>query len=162
MRFFAIFREQMYEGYIVKQITRYGAYGVVLQGSRLLLTLKKSGPYRGLWGLPGGAIEFGETPEDALKRELLEETALASSQLKLLTIATSNGNYENNGEPYDFHHIGIIYKVAETTLVPNLTPEEEGRWAELNAIDRNELTPFAKHILNEFYSASAIRDFIRS
>jgi ADP-ribose pyrophosphatase YjhB (NUDIX family) len=140
------------EGIIVKQITRYGAYGVVSQGSRLLLTLKKSGPYKGLWGLPGGAIEFGEAPEDALKRELLEETALASSQLELLSIATSIGHYENNGEPYDFHHIGIIYKVSGTTLMPNFTPEEEGRWAEINNVDPNELTPFAKHILNKFYS----------
>ncbi len=31
------------------------------------LTQKKSGPYCGLWRLPGGAIEFGETPEVTLK-----------------------------------------------------------------------------------------------
>jgi 8-oxo-dGTP diphosphatase len=67
--------------------SRHGAYGVLLQGSRILLSLKKSGPYKGLWGLPGGAIEFGETLEEALKRELLEETALAAAQLELLSIA---------------------------------------------------------------------------
>lgn len=54
----------------INQISRHGAYGVVLRDSEILFTLKKSGPYKGLWGLPGGAIEFGETPEEALKREL--------------------------------------------------------------------------------------------
>lgn len=45
----------------VDQISRYGAYGVLLQEGEILLTLKKSGPYLGLWDLPGGGIEFGET-----------------------------------------------------------------------------------------------------
>jgi len=132
----------------VNQISRYGAYGVVWQNSRLLLTLKKSGPYKGLWGLPGGAIEFGETPEEALKRELLEETALAASQLKLLSTATSIVTYDNNGERYHFHHIGIIYEVAGVVLMADRVPEEEGRWAVPGELKQEEITPFAKHILN--------------
>ena len=53
-------------------IFRTGAYGIVIQNSRILLTLKKSGPYTGLWGLPGGGIEFGESLEETVTRELLE------------------------------------------------------------------------------------------
>ena len=133
----------------INQISRHGAYGVLLQDSRILLTLKKSGPYKGLWGLPGGAIEFGETPEEALKRELLEETALAAAQLELLSIATTIGKYDNHGERYQFHHIGIIYKVSNLILMPGLVPEEEGRWVALKDIKHDELTPFAKHVLKK-------------
>lgn len=131
------------------QITRHGAYGVLLQDSTIFLTLKKSGPYKGLWGLPGGAIEFSETPEEALKRELLEEAAMAAARLELLSIATSIGKYDNNGVWYQFHHIGIIYKVSNLKVIPDLVPEEEGRWIAFRDIKKNELTPFAKHILNE-------------
>ncbi len=120
-----------------------------MQGSAILFTLKKSGPYKGLWGLPGGAIEFGETPEEALKRELLEETALAAAKLELLSIATTIGEYNNHGELYQFHHIGIIYKVSNITLMPHLVPEEEGRWIAFKDIKQDELTPFAKHVLKE-------------
>jgi 8-oxo-dGTP diphosphatase len=131
------------------QITRYGAYGVILQNSKLLLNLKKSGPYKGLWDLPGGGIEFNETPEEALKRELMEETALAGDQLELLSIATSTGQYEeNDNEYYQFHHIGIIYKVLRTTPIPHLVPEEVSRWVLLNKVRKEELTPFAKHVTN--------------
>ena len=42
----------------------------------MLLTKKNFCPYEGLWGLPGEAIEFGETPEMTVKREIQEETAL--------------------------------------------------------------------------------------
>ena len=128
----------------INQISRYGAYGIVLQDSKLLLILKKSGPYKGLWELPGGGIEFGETPEEALKRELLEETALSASRLEFLSHATFNGEYEKNGERYGFHHIGMIYKVMDANHVPNLIPEEEGRWFSLSDIKLDELTPFAR------------------
>jgi ADP-ribose pyrophosphatase YjhB (NUDIX family) len=131
----------------MNRITRYGAYGVLLDDSKILLTRKKSGPYKGLWGLPGGGIEFGETPESTLKRELLEETGLQAGQLELLMIATSNGEYDNDHERYQFHHIGIIYRVLSSAIVPNLLAEEEWRWVLLGRIKLEELTPFAMQVL---------------
>lgn len=125
---------------------------MVMDGSKILLTLKKSGPYKGLWGLPGGAIEFGETPEEALKRELIEETALVGAELELLCVATNFGEVDYHGERVEFHHIGIIYKVRNALLNPNLTPEEEGRWALLADLKQEELTPFAQQILSHVNS----------
>jgi 8-oxo-dGTP diphosphatase len=43
---------------------------------RLLLIRRGSDPGRGLWSLPGGRVEAGETPARAVEREVLEETAL--------------------------------------------------------------------------------------
>ncbi len=131
------------------QISRYGAYGVLLQEAKVLLTLKKSGPYLGLWDLPGGGIEFGETPKEALERELLEETALAAEQIELLTVATAFAEYEKANTRYQFHHIGIIYKVSGLTLRPDLVPEEECCWMTLKDLIKEELTPLAKYALLE-------------
>ena len=131
----------------MNQISRYGAYGILVQDSKILLAQKKSGPYKGRWGLPGGGIEFGEAPESALKRELLEEIAMEATQFELFSVATALSEYEKNGESYQFHHIGIIYRVFNWVLIPDLIPEEEGRWMELQGINQEELTPFAKHIL---------------
>ena len=130
------------------QISRYGAYGILLQNSKILLTRKKSGPYTGLWDLPGGGIEFGETPEDALRRELLEESSLAINQFDLSSIATSTGKYASDKGPYEFHHIGFIYKVFTWSEQPDLIPEEENHWASLNNLNLDELTPFTKHAVN--------------
>ena len=48
---------------------------------KLLLIKRAIEPAKGFWGLPGGFIELGETPDEGAIRELKEETNL-SGQLK--------------------------------------------------------------------------------
>lgn len=136
----------------MNQISRLAAYGILIDDAKILITLKKSGPYKGLWDLPGGAIEFGETPEQALMRELLEESALSISQLEFLSVSTATGNYDNEGVPYGFHHIGLLYKVMHWSERSDLVPEEENRWALLVSLKPEELTPFARHVVVSFRS----------
>lgn len=131
------------------KVSRYGAHGILCQDNQILLTLKASGPYKGLWGLPGGGIEFGESPEEALKREFLEEVALAVHHAQLLCVASSNSQYSVHGEPHLFHHIGIIYKIIRSSSVLDRVPEDESCWMSLSQIDLDQLTPFAKLVLNQ-------------
>jgi len=52
--------------------------GVVLEKGRVLLTQRKVGAHlEGLWEFPGGKVESGEDPRDALIRELHEELGIA-------------------------------------------------------------------------------------
>ena len=55
---------------------RAGASAVLFRGDAVLLVERSSGPSEGLWSLPGGSIEAGETAEDAARREVREETGL--------------------------------------------------------------------------------------
>jgi len=48
--------------------------GVIIEGARVLLSQRKSGTHlAGAWEFPGGKVEPGEDPRDALARELVEE-----------------------------------------------------------------------------------------
>ena len=132
----------------MKQISRFGAYGILLKDSQILVSLKKSGPYQGLWDLPGGGIEFGEAPEDTLKRELLEEVGLEAGQLEFLRHSTACGEYRGADGIYGFHQVGLIYKVSQWKSAPNASPEEENRWVALDSIAFDELTPFAKEAVS--------------
>lgn len=42
----------------------------------------------GEWDIPGGGLDYGETPENGLKREILEETGLEIEIIKTLTVST--------------------------------------------------------------------------
>ena len=53
-----------------------GVGAVVLDGARVLLIKRGHAPLKGQWSLPGGGVEIGETLEQAIAREVLEETGL--------------------------------------------------------------------------------------
>ena len=61
------------EGYIMKQIEVVAA--VILHEGRIFATQRGYGEWKDWWEFPGGKMESGETPEEALKREIREELA---------------------------------------------------------------------------------------
>lgn len=57
---------------------------VVVSGDKFLMIRRREREGDLLWALPGGAIEAGETPEEAAVRETIEETGLVVAATKLL------------------------------------------------------------------------------
>jgi len=49
---------------------------VIKKNQKIVLIKRKQEPYRGQYALPGGFVEYGETVEAALRREVFEETGL--------------------------------------------------------------------------------------
>jgi ADP-ribose pyrophosphatase YjhB (NUDIX family) len=63
-----------------------GVGGVVIDNGRALLIRRASEPLRGEWSIPGGMLELGETLEQGVARELLEETGLQVRVLELIEV----------------------------------------------------------------------------
>jgi len=57
-------------------VPRCGASAAIFRGEAVLLIVRAKGALKGLWSLPGGHIEPGETARAAAQREVLEETAV--------------------------------------------------------------------------------------
>lgn len=59
---------------------------LIVREGRVLLARRAREPFQGWWDIPGGFMEAGETPEEALAREVLEETGLRARSFRLLAI----------------------------------------------------------------------------
>lgn len=97
----------------MKEYKQLGSYALVLKDNQILLIKKQGGPYDGKLDLPGGTIEFCEKPEEALKRELMEEVGIEASEYELFD-ANSVAFVWNFKEDVQVkvHHTGIFYKVT--------------------------------------------------
>lgn len=105
-----------------KGITRVAAYGLLEQDNKILLCRlsERVGINAGSWTLPGGGLDFGEDPKDAVVREFMEETGLVVSVAELVTI-DSMSDHLPGWSP--MHSIRIIYRV--NYISGELRPEQE-------------------------------------
>ena len=96
--------------------TRLGAYAVILDpDSRILLVrLAADEVEAGAWTLPGGGVEFGEHPDDAVLREVAEETGLSARIDGILGIFSQVYARSRAANGADLHFIGFLYRVTPT------------------------------------------------
>lgn len=133
-------------------LLRIGVYGVAVQHGKILLITQAEGPYAGKLDLPGGGIEFGETIEEALQREFLEEVNMTFEKMSVLDNATDIFNVPKIGEnrPYIFHRIGLLYKVEDVRpVLESANTLLEYIWIDIDKIPQDNSTPFVTAILNE-------------
>jgi mutator protein MutT len=83
-----------------------GVGGVVVHDGRVLLIRRGKEPLKGRWVVPGGTLELGETLEQALVRELEEETGLTVRPLELLTVFE---RIERAEEGFAYHYVIVDY-----------------------------------------------------
>lgn len=134
----------------VRQVQRVAAYGLIRDGDRVLLTHLSRGDARGRWTLPGGGLDFGERPADAVVREVYEETGLTVRVEELLDgDAETVDSVDRDGRPVVGHPVRFLYRLAVLGGTLGVV-EEEGstddvRW--FGPDELPELTPVAGRVL---------------
>ena len=92
---------------------RLGAYAVAVVEGRMLLTrISTNGYPAGMWTLPGGGIDHGESPHDALRRELYEETGLRARSAVLRDVHDVHTVDIGRHDMYeDYHGVHLLFVV---------------------------------------------------
>lgn len=132
----------------MRKVTRIGVYGVAIKDNKILLVEKGTGgSYSGLWDLPGGGVEFGETAEETLRREFREEVGMSFEQMEHLSNYSHCAKVFHVPDPFHFHHLGQVYRVFNFQTIPSIKPEDNFIWEDISKLNREMLTPFAKSAL---------------
>lgn len=116
---------------------------VILQDGKLFATQRGYGEWKDWWEFPGGKIESGETPEEALKREIREELATEIEVKELFT--TIDYDYPK------FHLTMHCYLCTILNGQPSLLEHEDARWLEMNEVNSVRWLPADKDVIEKFF-----------
>ncbi|MCF7898758.1 MAG: NUDIX domain-containing protein [Candidatus Pacebacteria bacterium] len=133
---------------IKQEYSHTGVYGIYIKNNSVLMIKKSRGPYEGLYDLPGGRMEQGETMEEGLKREFIEEVGCElTSQTFLSENEYTTPDYM--GKP--FRHFGTYFIVTiSSENIKTVADGEDSLGAEfisIDVLDNVEISPIAKPMI---------------
>ena len=132
--------------------------GILSQSGKILLQKRAD---KGTWGLPGGAIELGESALEALVREFYEETGIEVRAEKLLNVYTKySASYPNGDEA---QVLTILYLVSfENSISTKFFSSDET--LELGFFDHMDIQNIAivnqqhQDMINDFFENKFLID----
>ncbi|MDZ5473721.1 NUDIX hydrolase [Bacillus sp. 31A1R] len=127
-----------------------GAVVVIVDEIGRILLQQRTFP-NGVWGLPGGLMELGESTEEVAVREVFEETGLTVSELKLINVYSGKDHFIKAANGDEFYVVTVAYytenfigelsvDIEESIQAQFLTPNELP----------SQMVKSHRNILNEF------------
>ena len=135
-----------------------GIGGVIIDRGRTLLIRRGSEPLRGEWSIPGGSLELGETLEEGVARELLEETGVQVRVLEFIEVfdriylddAATAGGYRKKPR---FHYVIVDYLCERISGEPHAGSDvTDVAFASEEELTKFNLTETATRILKKAFA----------
>ncbi|MBN2412771.1 A/G-specific adenine glycosylase [candidate division KSB1 bacterium] len=118
------------------------AAGIIYKGDKILIARRpENGLLGGLWEFPGGKLEDGETPEQAVKREILEELGISVKVNDLFAIIN-----------HQYTHFTItlyVYNCEYISGMPETLGCADWRWVTLKEMDKYAFPRANRKILDQ-------------
>jgi ADP-ribose pyrophosphatase YjhB (NUDIX family) len=140
-----------------------GIGGVVIDQRRALLIRRGSEPLRGEWSIPGGTLELGETLEEGVARELLEETGINVRVIDLIEVFDriygDDGTIAARTEKKPrFHYVIVDYLCERISGEPRAGSDVTNvAFAREEELGQYQLTETATRILKKAFAMDRAR-----
>ncbi len=116
---------------------------VIIRKGKVLLVLRARDPFKHHWALPGGYVEWDESVEDSVRREVQEETGLSVKELDLVGVYSAPSRHPKQT-------IAIAYRVEVTSSETPKAGDDaaETRWFSLRELP-NDLAFDHRRIISD-------------
>jgi 8-oxo-dGTP diphosphatase len=128
-----------------------GVGAVVLDGDRVLLIKRGHAPLKGQWCLPGGGVETGETLEQAVAREVLEETGLT---VEVGPIVEVLDRISRDADGRVEHHFVLVDFICRNGggLLRGASDADDAAWVALADLARYEVAAVTVSVIQKAVS----------
>jgi 8-oxo-dGTP diphosphatase len=117
---------------------RVGVGAVILDGERVLLARRGRAPSLGKWSIPGGLVQLGERLEDALAREIEEESGL---RVRVLGVCGVIDRVVREQDRIRYHYVIIDYAAEPVSgQLQAGSDAAEVRWVTMNDLGQYDTT----------------------
>ncbi len=127
---------------------RIGVGAVVFRENRVLLVKRNQPPGEGLWAIPGGRLDLGETMQEAAEREVMEETGVIIRARN--PVYTFDLIERDDRGRIRFHYVIVDLLADYISGEPNPRSDaSEARWIDLKELDELPLSKSTRTFLKE-------------
>jgi mutator protein MutT len=117
-----------------------GVGAIIFRDDKILLVRRLNPPLKGEWSIPGGLVETGETTQQAIVREVMEETALQVVPIKLVEVFERILHDEQSRVQYHYVLLDYLCRVdgGEAQAASDVT---ELRWLPAEELESLSVAP---------------------
>lgn len=123
-----------------------GVGAVIVADGKVLIVKRKYDPLAGQWSIPGGAVELGETLEDSIAREMLEETGLEIAVGPVIEVFDRITRDEDGGVRYHFVLVDYLCWPVGGELRAG-SDVADARFVDPSALEEYQLTAKAADVI---------------
>jgi 8-oxo-dGTP diphosphatase len=130
-----------------------GVGAVVIDGTKVLLVRRGREPLKGEWSLPGGALELGETLQQGVVREVLEETGLIVVPAGIVEVLDRITQDPATGQiRYHYVLVDFVCRVTGGSLLWG-SDADEAQWVERKQLQEFRLSPVTTAVIEKAFEA---------
>jgi len=119
---------------------RVGVGAIVIHEGRVLLVRRGRAPALGLWSVPGGLVELGETTVDAARREVEEETGLDVRIAGLVGVLDRVTRDADGRVRYHWVLVDYLAYPQSNDTITAGSDAAEVRWVTIDEVERLPIT----------------------
>jgi len=137
---------------------RVGCAIIVYRHGRVLLGERGEAceTAKNLYALPGGRMDYGETPEDGILRELFEETGLRGEKKNLKFLRYCNEYFPEQGK----HYVSLVFMMKIMEGDPVLVEPDKCKgweWIEVDHLPENMFEPVRESLMQAAFEILGIK-----